>query len=411
MGSGGREHALAWRLADEAEVVCAPGNPGMASDCACEAVDVADVSAVVDLARRVAPELVLVGPEAPLIEGFADALRGAGQFVVGPNRDGAQLEGSKAHAKQAMLAAGVPTAASQTFMRPTSAHAYARKRFEEGRPVVVKASGAALGKGVLICESAAEARDAIERTMVAREFGEAGATVVIEDFVEGREFSLLTLCSDGRFLSLPVAQDYKRAGDGDLGPNTGGMGTFSPVSWVDEAMVARTEERVVAPMLRYLESRGVAFRGVLFSGLMVVGPNPICLEYNVRFGDPETQTVMMRLGGGLAEALQAVSRGWPLPPIEVRPGASVSVVVASKGYPGDVSKGRMIGLPVPEPDTKIFHAGTAETAGKLVTAGGRVLAASAYAPDLATARAKAYALAEGVRFDGAWYRNDIAGDA
>lgn len=408
VGSGGREHALAWKLSQEAEVLCAPGNPGIAEECECRAVAMEDAEGLLELCRQFRPDCVVVGPEAPLIAGLGDRLREGGFFVVGPGRDGARLEGSKAFAKAAMAASRIPTAAFETFHDPVQAHAYVGARYAEGEQVVVKASGAALGKGVLMCPTLEAAREAIERTMVQREFGDAGASVVIERRLVGTEYSLLTLCSDGRYQSLPVAQDYKRAHDGDEGPNTGGMGTYSPVPWVDEGLVKRTEERVVAPLLRYLGSRGIAYRGVLFSGLMLVQGHPYCLEYNVRFGDPEIQSVVMRLGGGLAEALSAVSRGEPIPAIEVQRPAAVSVVVASEGYPGSVEKGLPIRLPASAPEAKLFHSGTALREGELVTSGGRVLCASAFGADLEEARGRAYALARAVEFSGAWMRTDIA---
>lgn len=407
VGGGGREHALAWKLSAECEVHCAPGNPGIADSATLWPVRADDPVGLIDLCGKISPDFVLIGPENPLIDGLGDALRAAGQFVVGPNRDGARLEGSKAFSKDAMERSGIPTAAYGSFTKAIEAHAYVRDREATGRRVVVKASGAALGKGVVVCGSRAEATEAVERMLVHGEFGEAGRTIVIEDRLEGPEYSLLTLCTESGFRSLPVAQDYKRAGDGDVGPNTGGMGTHSPVSWVDDALVERTEQLVVRPLLRYLVSRGVAYRGVLFSGLMLVDGHPYCLEYNVRFGDPETQTVMMRLGAGLCEALRCVSRGEPVPPIEVRDGAATTVVVASQGYPGEIVKGRPIRLPQVPEGSHLFHAGTALEGDTLVTAGGRVLGASAYGPTPEAAREAAYRLAQGIEFEGAWFRNDI----
>ncbi|MCB8932288.1 MAG: phosphoribosylamine--glycine ligase [Fimbriimonadaceae bacterium] len=408
VGSGGREHALAWKLAQEADVLCAPGNPGIAEECECRPVATDDAAGMLALCGSFQPDCVVIGPEAPLIAGLGDHLRAGGFFVVGPGADGARMEGSKAFSKAAMAAANIPTASFETFVDPLKAHAYVRARYQAGEQVVVKASGEALGKGVLMCPTLKEAQDAVERTMVQREFGDAGATVVIERRLEGREFSLLTLCSDGSYWSLPVAQDYKRAHDGDEGPNTGGMGTTSPLSWVGPALVQKTEERVVAPLLRYLASRGIAYRGVLFSGLMLVDGNPYCLEYNVRFGDPEIQSVVMRLGAGLAEAMVAVARGRSIPEVPVARPAAVSVVVASRGYPGAVEKGVPITLPSIG-DGKLFHSGTAMRDGVLVTNGGRVLCASAAGDTLEQARASAYGLARGVEFEGAWMRSDIAG--
>jgi phosphoribosylamine--glycine ligase len=403
LGSGGREHALAWKLAQEAQVVVAPGNPGAAEDAETQPVALGDVAAIVALAQRVSPDVVVVGPEDPLIAGVADALRESGFDTVGPGRQGARLEASKAWAKEAMARAGVPTAASRSFRQFAAAAAYARSRFHEGQGVAIKASGAALGKGVVVCTDLEAAMEALERMLVHRELGEAGDEVVVEDRLIGQEFSLLTLVSDGRYLSLPVAQDHKRLLDGDEGPNTGGMGTFSPVDWVSEELVQATEDQVVAPILATVPD----YRGVLFSGLMVVDGRPKCLEYNVRFGDPETQSVVRRLGAGFTEALAAVAQGAPIPPIEVLDNAAVTVVLASAGYPGPYSKGTPITVgPLPE-GVKLFHAGTALQDGRLVTAGGRVLGVSATGPIVREAAGKAYGAMESVRFDGRHYRTDI----
>ncbi|MCW5939542.1 MAG: phosphoribosylamine--glycine ligase [Fimbriimonadaceae bacterium] len=403
LGAGGREHALAWKLAQEAEVVVAPGNPGAAEDVETETVALGDASAVLALAKRVAADVVVVGPEDPLIAGVADALRESGFATVGPGKEGARLEASKAWAKEAMARAGVPTAASRAFVQFAAAADYARSRFNEGHGVAVKASGAALGKGVAVCSELESAMEALERMLVHRELGEAGAEVVVEDRLVGQEFSLLTLVSDGRFFSLPVAQDHKRLLDGDEGPNTGGMGTFSPVDWVSEELVQTTEDQVVAPILAAVPG----YRGVLFSGLMVVDGRPFCLEYNVRFGDPETQSVVRRLGAGFAEALSAVAQGAPLPPIEALDNCAVTVVMASAGYPGPYTKGIPITVgPLPE-GVKLFHAGTALHEGCLVTAGGRVLGVSATGPTLEEAADKAYAAIGSVRFEGRQYRTDI----
>jgi phosphoribosylamine--glycine ligase len=306
-----------------------------------------------------------------------------------------------------MFEAGVPTASFLSFHDPNEAKTYARERFADGRQVAVKASGNALGKGVVVCESEEEAEETIDQMMVARVFGDAGAIVVIEDRLVGPEFSLLTIVGDEHYVSLPVAQDHKRAFDGDQGPNTGGMGTYSPVAWVTPDLVAEAEERVVAPALRRLKERGVLYRGTLFSGLMMDGDRLHCLEYNVRFGDPETQTVMLRLGKGFADALYQAAFGNPIPRPEVRQNAAVSVVVASGGYPGAVQKGLPITFGELPPGVKFFHAGTGRSGDCLVTNGGRVLSASASAPTLVEARRLAYAGAEAVQFEGAFYRRDI----
>lgn len=407
VGSGGREHALAWKLAQEHEVVCAPGNPGIAEDVETVAVAASDTAGLVELAKGF--DLVVVGPEDPLVNGLGNALRAAGAAVYGPDAAGARLEASKAFSKEMMVAAGIRTAEHMTFTEASAAQAYARLRFAAGRAVAVKASGNALGKGVVVCSTLEEAEDAIRQMLVDRAFGEAGAEVVIEDRLVGPEFSLLTIVGDGGFVSLPIAQDHKRAFDGDQGPNTGGMGTYSPCAWASETMVRDAEQEVVLPLLEELQKRGISYRGTLFSGLMVQDGVPYCLEYNVRFGDPETQSVMMRLGKGFGDALYAAATGAAIPRPEVLDNAAVTVVVASGGYPGPYEKGLPIEIGELPAGAKLFHAGTAVKDGQLVTNGGRVVAASASAPTLAVARVKAYEAAKAVRFEGAFYRRDIGG--
>lgn len=406
VGSGGREHALAWKLSQEHEVVCAPGNPGIAQDVETVPIAASDTAGLVNLAKGF--DLVVIGPEDPLVNGLADALREAGTLVFGPGAAGARLEASKAFSKAAMQAAGVPTAAFGSFTDAKAATEFARARFDSGAAVAVKASGNALGKGVVVCDRLEQAEEAIRQMMVDRIFGDAGAEVVVEERLVGSEFSLLTLVSDAGFVSLPVAQDHKPAYEGNQGPNTGGMGTVSPPRWVSSELVARTEAEVVTPVLAYLKSQGIQFRGVLFSGLMVQDGKAYCLEYNVRFGDPETQSLTMRLGTGFGQALYAVATGTTMP-VQVLDNAAATVVVASGGYPGEYQKGLPIEIkPLPE-GAKLFHAGTTLREGQLVTAGGRVIAASASAPTLEEARAKANQAAEAVRFEGAFFRRDIGG--
>jgi phosphoribosylamine---glycine ligase len=409
VGSGGREHALAWKLAQEAEVIAAPGNPGIAEDVEVANVRIDDTYGLIDLCKARKIDLVVVGPEDPLVNGLADHFRDTGIAVFGPGAAGAALEASKAFSKDLMKKAGIPTAAYQTFTHPEPAKMFARSLFDGGRSAVVKASGNALGKGVIVAASIEEAEDAVDAMLVDKEFGDAGTVVVVEEAIRGREFSLLTLCSGKGILSLPVAQDHKRALDGDRGPNTGGMGTYSPVPAISDDLVLETEDRVVRPILECLKSEGIPYRGVLFSGLMGEPGQTYCLEYNVRFGDPETQTVMMRLGKGFAEALMACANGEPIPPIEVIDNSVVTVVVASGGYPGPVEKGLPITLPTSLPQgVKIFHAGTKRTGSELVTNGGRVFAVAAAAADLPTARQLAYESARNVQFAGRRFREDIA---
>lgn len=408
VGSGGREHALVWKIAQEAEVFCTPGNAGIERLCHCFEVQANETERIVALARQLGVDFVLVGPEEPLINGLGDALREAGIAVFGPTREAAQLEGSKAFSKRMMVEARVPTADYGEFNDPESAREFVGEMFARGRNVAVKASGAAFGKGVSVCLTQEEAENAIAQAMIEKVFGPAGETLVIEDCLVGREFSLLTLVSGSHFRSLPVAQDYKRAYDGDRGPNTGGMGSYSPVGWLDNGLIERTEQRVVKPLIELMAAKGVEFRGVLFSGLMVVGGEPFCLEYNVRFGDPETQTIVRRLGKGFVGALSAVANGEEIPEFEVLDNAALTVVLASEGYPGKYKKGMRVTIPddLPE-EVVVFHAGTSMLVDDLVTSGGRVLAVSATGNDLAAARASAYAAARRIEFKGSHCRSDI----
>lgn len=409
VGSGGREHALAWKLAQESEVHAIPGNPGIAEVAECHDGSAEDVEAVLETVRRIQPDVVVVGPENPLIVGLADRLRQAEVPCFGPGQREAMLEGSKAFAKQLMAEAGVPTAFGRACSTPQEALDAVRQLAELDKLPVIKASGAALGKGVIVCGDRSQAEEAIRRAMVELEFGEAGRTVVVEERLNGREFSLLTICGAGGYWSLPVAQDYKRALDGDRGPNTGGMGSLSPTPWVTADLVSQAEERVVAPILRALAGRGLDYRGVLFSGLMVQDGEVYCLEYNVRFGDPETQSVLPRLGSGFFDLLRQVAEGGRPAPLRVQDVTAVTVVLASGGYPGPYRKGVPIRLPDAVPEgTLLFHAGTKVGPQGLETSGGRVFAATGLGPDLMTARGRAYALAEAVDFEGKQFRRDIA---
>lgn len=400
VGGGGREHALAWRLTQEGhEIAGAPGNPGVG-----QLGPLFDN--VSDALRGFEPELVVIGPEDPLIGGMADELRQRGIPTFGPGGMGARLEASKAWSKKMMEEAGVPTAAATIHTDYQEACEEVAKRFASGRHVAIKASGAALGKGVILCRDELHARHALSRMLLDEEFGDAGRLVVVEDFLEGREFSILTVVSEQGLLSLPVAQDYKRVGDGDTGENTGGMGTYSPVPWVTTAMVEETEARIVRPIVDHLRAKGVPYSGVLFSGVMVVDGSPYCLEYNVRFGDPETQSVMRRVEG-VGDLLWAAAQGEALPQIRVSDQAAVTVVAASAGYPATSQKGVPITLGEMPEGVVVFHAGTAMQNGQLVTNGGRVLAVSAVANDLEQARARAYAGMDQVAFAGKHFRSDI----
>jgi phosphoribosylamine--glycine ligase len=397
VGGGGREHALADRLARTAEVVCTPGNPGIADVAEC----VAGPPEAVDA------DLYVVGPEAPLVEGLADRLRAAGKVVFGPGADGARLEGSKAWMKEVLVAAGVPTARHRSFGPGEQGAAAAFLRSLRG-PWVVKTDGLAAGKGVLVADDVEEA--VADATAKLR-----GGGVVIEEGLTGPELSVLALCDGARAVPLPPARDHKRAGDGDTGPNTGGMGAFSPVPQAGDDVVAEVMERAVLPTVRALREQGVDFRGVLYAGLMLTPEGLRVLEYNVRFGDPEAQVVLPRIDDDLAAWLAAAAAGG-LPPEgspRVAAEACVTVVMASKGYPtAPVTGARINGVEraASLPRVRVYHAGTAVDAdGRLVTAGGRVLAVTGRGADLAAARAAAYAGVAEVSFEGAVVRHDIGG--
>lgn len=410
IGGGGREHALGWKLAQEAEVHAAPGNPGLATVAECHAVEQDDADGMALLAQRLAADLIVIGPEAPLFAGVADRLRDDGFAVFGPSAAGAEIEGSKAFSKGLMRRAGVPTAHSWTHSDPIEVLELAEKILYSA-PVVLKASGPSFARGVVICRQMEEAAETVERWMVRGELGDAGRTVVVEEYLEGPEFSLFSLAGGRSFRSLPVAQDYKKVFDGDQGPNTGGMGSYSPASWVTEDLYRSAERQVAAPVLEMLQLDNIDYRGVLFSGLIVTKDGVKCLEYNARFGDPETQSLMPRLGGGFAEALLACARGEAIPEIEVRDVACVTVVLASANYPGKVEPGVPIEIDAAKVgDAVLFHAGTAMKEGRLVTAGGRVLGVTATGPTVAEARARAYTAVEGVRFEGMQYRRDIGAE-
>jgi len=417
IGSGGREHALAVGLAAGAgveEVVCAPGNPGMAGLGRCLPVDVEDPDAVADLAEAVDATLTVVGPEIPLVAGAVDAVESRGRRAFGPRAAAAWLEGSKAWMKDVLRTAGVPTARFASFTDGQEAEALALLDEMPGF-YVVKTDGLAAGKGVVVTESLADARDAVRAYLSGAAFGAAGRTVVIEEGLTGPELSLLVLVSGRDAVPLAPAQDFKRIGDGDAGPNTGGMGAYSPVPAVDEDLVADVLQRAVEPTLAELRARDAEYRGVLYAGLMLTPDGPKVLEYNVRFGDPECQVVVPRLASDLAAHCLESASGSPLSPVEFRSDACVTVVLAAEGYPaaprtGDVIEGLDAAAAVP--DVTVFHAGTKAGAdGEVLTAGGRVLDVTAVAPTVAEARARAYEAAELVSWPGVQYRRDIAATA
>jgi phosphoribosylamine--glycine ligase len=412
VGGGGREHALVWRLSrdeDVSEILAAPGNAGIAREVRCVPVAGEDVPAVADLAEREGVDLVVVGPEAPLVAGLADELRRRQIPAFGPTAAGARLEGSKAWTKDLCERHGVPAGRSRTVT--TMADGLdALDAF--GPPYVVKADGLAAGKGVVIAHERTEAVGALEACLVHGEFGDAGATALVEEHLEGREVSAFAVTDGRASVPLVMAQDFKRIGDGDVGSNTGGMGAYSPVPFVDEATAERIWTDVLARTADALHSEGIDYRGVLYAGLMLTDEGPKLLEYNCRFGDPETQVVMPRVASGLAQLLLACARGdLGRAAVALSEQACVTVVAASGGYPGAYRTGFEVeGLDAAAevPDAVVFHAGTQERQGRVVTAGGRVLAVSGFGGSIADARTSAYDALSRITFEGMQHRRDVA---
>lgn len=410
IGSGGREHALAWKLAQSPlldTLFAAPGNPGIARHATCVELDVADHNAVVAFARDMAVGLVVIGPEGPLVDGLADSLRAAEIPVFGPNSAAAQLEGSKGFTKDLCARAGIPTAAYHRYSDKISAIA-GLSAF--ALPVVIKADGLAAGKGVIIAETAAEARSAID-DMFDGSFGNAGASVVIEDFMTGEEVSFFALTDGQTVVPFTSAQDHKRIGDGDIGPNTGGMGAYSPAAVLTPDLEAWVMTEIITPTVRTMAAAGTPFSGVLFAGLMITDQGPKLIEYNARFGDPETQAMMMRFEGDLTALLLAVATGSLAdhPPLMFSHDAALTVVLAARGYPGPVDAGGTIdGLDCAEATgALVFHAGTTLSQGSLIASGGRVLGVTARGRDVSAAQLAAYAAVDLIDFPSGFCRRDI----
>lgn len=424
IGKGGREHALAWKISKSSLVdrlFVAPGNAGTAVDA--ENVEIADddFPAIVNFAKQNKVGLVVVGPEQPLCDGLVDELTDHRIKAFGPSRAAAQLEASKVFCKRTLRAADVPTADFQVFDNPAEAEAFINQRFPEEEkpfdvPVVVKADGLAAGKGVIVCSTREDALIAIDRIARQKEFGKAGGQLIIEDRMEGEEVSILAITDGRTILTLPAAQDHKRAHDGDKGPNTGGMGAYSPTPVVTPQMEAWIQERILIPTIHTMNRSRARFRGLLYAGLMLTPSNPKVLEYNVRFGDPECQPLLMRLKSDLVEIMMATieERLDEIDPPQWDDRHAVCVVMASDGYPASYEKGHVInGLDKAGklPDVKIFHAGTRQEGDQVVTDGGRVLGITALGDSVAAAKLSAYNAVKLIRWEGAWCRKDISDKA
>jgi phosphoribosylamine--glycine ligase len=417
IGNGGREHALAWKLRQSpraSQVFVAPGNAGTALDTENVDIPAMDAARLVAFVRNNNIGLTVVGPEAPLAAGMVDAFQQAKLKVFGPSKAAAELEASKVFCKNLLRHADVPSADYRVFRDAASAVTYLNER--EEAPLVIKADGLASGKGVIVCRNREEALAAVDRIAANREFGEAGRQFVIEERLHGQEVSVLAL-TDGRTLvTLPPAQDHKAAYDGDLGPNTGGMGAYCPTPVVDDQLIAQIEETVLVPTIHQMKRSRRQFKGVLYAGLMLTKQGPKVLEYNVRFGDPECQPLLMRLKSDLVDVLEAVAddRLEEIAPLEWDPRPAVCVVMASEGYPGSYERGHVIrGLDEAAKlsDVKVFHAGTASSDGQIVTNGGRVLGVTALGNSIAAAKLQAYKAVKCIRWTGAWCRKDIADKA
>jgi phosphoribosylamine---glycine ligase len=410
VGGGGREHAILWKLAQspqKPELFCAPGNPGIAHLATKVEIGAEDVQALADFAEREGIDLTVVGPEAPLLAGIVDHFAERGLRVFGPQRGAALIEGSKAFAKELMEQTCVPTARYADFTELEAARTYIRK---QGAPIVIKADGLASGKGVVVAQTLEEAEAALDMMMTENAFGDAGHKVVVEEFLTGPEATVMAFVSGDTIRLMVPAQDHKPAYDGDKGPNTGGMGTYSPVPQVTDDLLQQVEEKVIRPVVNALAAKGTPYKGVLYAGLMLTAEGPKVIEFNARFGDPETQVVLARLESDLLDIFNAVVDG-TLDQQEIRwsDRAAVCVIMAAEGYPASYRKGDVItGLDSAGEQSFIFHAGTKETEAGIVTNGGRVLGVTGFGTDLKAAQSEAYRTVQSVQFAGAHYRRDIA---
>ncbi|HBV61847.1 MAG TPA: phosphoribosylamine--glycine ligase [Rhodopirellula sp.] len=422
VGNGGREHALAWKLGQSPKVdkvFVAPGNAGTAQDA--ENVDLAatDIPGLIQFAKDQSIDLTVIGPEAPLVAGLADAMDAEGLKVFGPSKAAAELEGSKVFCKNLLHTANIPTASYQTFRSGEDAERYIKDRYAEPNEpvhVVVKADGLAAGKGVIVCDTREEALEAIDRIASRREFGEAGNELIIEEKLVGPEASVLAITDGETILTLPAAQDHKPAHDGDTGPNTGGMGAYCPTPVVDEDLMTKIESDVLVPVVHAMKRARRPFKGILYAGLMLTPAGPKVLEFNVRFGDPECQPLLMRLKSDLFDVLEAAADGrlGEIGPLEWDERPCTCVVMASEGYPGAYEKGREIsGLANADAleDVKVFHAGTEIIEDQVVTNGGRVLGVTAMGNTISQAKLNAYSGVKEIRWRGAWCRKDISDKA
>lgn len=415
IGSGGREHAMVWKLAQSKQVekiYCAPGNAGISQMAECIDTKPTDFDALIDFVKHEWVDLTVVGPEDPLSKGIVDAFEKADRLIMGPSKAATQLEASKAYCKDFMKRWGIPTAEYKTFTSYTQAEEYVRMK---GTPIVVKASGLAAGKGVIVCQSQDEAFEALKLIMKDKAFGDAGAKVVVEECLVGEEASYMAFVDGNTILPMVSSQDHKAVFDGDEGPNTGGMGAYSPAPVVTPEMEAKIMNKVMRPTLKGLQRDGIKYKGILYAGIMIKNNEPYVLEFNCRMGDPETQPILQRLDTDFADICMAIAEE-KLADITLKwkSETSVCVVMASGGYPGSYEKGKPIkGLEdaAKLPDTVVFHAGTAFNDGEIVTAGGRVLGVTALGKDIKEAKKRAYEAVEKISFDGAHYRRDISDKA